>query len=129
MAHFYSAMMIVLFELVAINFAYSQTVASLLTLTVNFWLNNRYTFASINSVKQRFAKLFQFIVVCNIGVFFSVSTASYINEFSDLVTTAVLLGIVVAGAWNYAVSRLFVWKNFVNRGQKNRLVCSSYLSS
>ena len=108
LSKFYSALMIVLFELVAIKFAYPQTVASLPTMTVNFWLNNRYIFVSINSVRQRFAKLFQFIVVFNIGVFFSVSTASYIHEFFGLVTTAVLLGIIVAGTWKYAVSRLFV---------------------
>ena len=96
------------------TFNIANTIASLTAMTFNFALNNSLTYADKRLIGffpwlRGWAK---FAMTCAIGMLASVATTDALKRmhFHDFV--AVLIGIVVASVWNFALSSKFVWGRY-----------------
>ena len=98
--------------LMVASFAVAQTIATLMAMTTNFFLNNMLTYRDRrlrgwNAVRG----LFTFYAVCGIGVIANVGVAAALfrEQYSWYVSG--LAGVAVGVVWNYAVSSVFTWRN------------------
>jgi len=102
------ALFFLFFELFTVQFAFSQALAALCTMIINFVLNNKLTFKSLATDKS-LSRLILFIFICCVGVAINVLVSSNVFEFTQTTLLSVSLGILVAGLWNYFISRLLIW--------------------
>ena len=96
------------------TFNFANTLASLAAMTFNFTLNNELTYADkrLRGWGDWLKGWLKFGMTCAIGVLASVATTDALKRmnFNDVV--AVLVGIVVASVWNFALSSKFVWGKY-----------------
>lgn len=99
--------------LFAVNlpFTVAQTVATLVAMTGNFFLNNWLTYydkrlKGINLLKG----LMAFYAVCSIGALANVSVASFVFEQKFTWVISGLAGVLISTVWNYTASGIFAWK-------------------
>lgn len=100
------------FETLNFNFANAQLVATLIAMTTNFLLNNELTYADKKLRGRSFwLGLLSFYIVCSFGTLANVSVASIIYE-SHLMNffLAGVSGAVMSVVFNYAVTRVFTWR-------------------
>jgi dolichol-phosphate mannosyltransferase len=98
-------------NLLGFNFVNSQSVATLISMTTNFLLNNEFTFADKKLKGWHFAVgLLSFYVICSIGAIANVSVASWIFGMDRSVYFAGILGALMSMVFNYAVSRAITWR-------------------
>ncbi len=103
-----------LYKLAHLPFTPSQTVAAIVAMTFNFWLNNLLTYRDQKLAGAQ-ALLFgwaKFCAACAIGAFANVAVAAMLNENGVHWYAAALIGVAVASVWNYALSSKFVWGRF-----------------
>ena len=94
-----------------VPFAASQAIAALAAMTWNFLLNNLMTYrgsrlrgvAMVNG-------LLLFYLICGIGLGANVGVANFLFGEGQRWWVAGVLGAFVGVVWNYAVSKLFVWR-------------------
>lgn len=103
-----------------LNFKSAQLAGALLTIAINFLLNNQLTFRSARLRGQRLlAGLAIFYVCCSIGLFAQVTVANGLHVGGMNWTAATLAGIAIGSVWNYTTAFLFVWQ--VRRRRTGRL--------
>jgi len=94
------------------NFVNSQVLATLVSMTFNFVLNNEFTFADKKLKGWRFVLgLFSFYVICSIGAIANVSVASWIFTLDRSAYVAGITGALMSVVFNYAVSRAITWRS------------------
>jgi dolichol-phosphate mannosyltransferase len=94
------------------NFTNSQIVATIVSMTTNFLLNNQFTFADKKLKGWNFAAgLVAFYVVCSIGAIANVSVASWIFQLDSSAYFAGITGALMSMVFNYAVSRAIIWRS------------------
>ncbi len=97
--------------LLNLSFAWSQGIATVLTMTVNFFLNNMLTYRDRRlKGPQLLVGLASFYAACSIGAFANVGVASYIFEQQHRWWLAGIAGVLVSAVWNYAATSLFTWR-------------------
>lgn len=95
-------------------FIWAQTLATIIAMTWNFWLNNNLTYA--DKKLHGFAAwrgLISFYLVCSLGALANVSVASVIFDNQNLSGGAFIAGFagaLMSSVFNYAVTRMFTWK-------------------
>jgi len=105
------AVLAICLSLLHFNFVNSQVVATIVSMTTNFLLNNEFTFADKKLKGWRFAfGLLSFYVICSIGAIANVSVASWIFGLDHAVYFAGILGALMSMVFNYAVSRAITWR-------------------
>ncbi|MGH9721048.1 MAG: GtrA family protein, partial [Bryobacteraceae bacterium] len=93
------------------RFLRAQAGATLVAMTVNFTLNNVLTYRQNKLAGWRFLRgLFTFYVACAIGAAANLAIAEELFTAGIPWWLAGLLGAVVGGVWNYAVTSTFTWK-------------------
>ena len=98
-------------NLLHFNFVNSQIVATIVSMTTNFLLNNEFTFADKKLKGWNFALgLLSFYVICSIGAIANVSVASWIFGMDRSLYFAGILGALMSMVFNYAVSRAITWR-------------------
>jgi dolichol-phosphate mannosyltransferase len=96
------------------GFAMAQTIAMLVAMSFNFWLNNWLTYRD-KRLKGAAALLrgwLGFCATCALGAFANVGIATFLEGEGVYWALAALAGIVVGSVWNYALSSRFVWGRF-----------------
>ena len=91
-------------------FNLAQTVATIVAMTANFFLNNIFTYRDRRL--RGFAVLrglFTFYAICALGAVANVGIAGYVFSRNEVWWLAGLAGVVVGSVWNYAVSSVFTW--------------------
>jgi len=102
------------------DFKPAQVAGALITIAVNFLLNNQLTFRGARlRGKTLLAGLGVFYLFCSIGLFAQVTVASSLHASGMNWVIATLAGIVVGSVWNYSTAYLFVWQ--VRRRRTERL--------
>jgi dolichol-phosphate mannosyltransferase len=103
-----------LYKLGHLPFTVSQTVAAVVAMTFNFWLNNLLTYRDQKLTGARALCLgwSKFCMTCAIGAFANVAVASMLNDYGMHWYAAAIIGVAVASVWNYALSSKFVWSRF-----------------
>lgn len=92
------------------SFAVAQSLATGLSMTFNFALNNTLTY------RDRRLKgwgwwggLLSFVLACSVGAVANIGIATYLFENRTEWALAALAGILVGAVWNYAVTQLYTW--------------------
>jgi len=86
--------------------AASSAIAIELAILCNYFLNDRWTFASRGTSFRRFAK---FNVASLLGLSVNVATVWLLARLGIFFIAANLLGITLGFAGNYALSSVWVW--------------------
>ena len=96
----------------ALPFTPAQTIATIVAMTVNFFLNNFFTYADKRLKGWRALRgLLSFYAICSLGAVANIGIASYLFAEQERWWLAGVAGIIVGSVWNYAVSSIFTWKN------------------
>jgi dolichol-phosphate mannosyltransferase len=99
-------------KLFGLSFVAAQTSAALVAMTVNFFLNNLFTYADRRLKGWRMLRgLLSFYVICSFGTAANIGIAAYLFSQQEVWWVAGIAGIVVGSVWNYAVSSVFTWQN------------------
>lgn len=100
-----------LFQAMGQGFAVSQTIAAVVAMTFNFFVNNALTYRDRRLRGVRALKgLLSFYLVCSVGLFANVGIANFLFEEAYAWWLSGIAGILVGAVWNYAASAVFTWK-------------------
>lgn len=96
------------------TFTIANTIAALTAMTFNFVLNNELTYA--DKRLRGFVPLVKgwakFALTCAIGILSNIASADALKRMHINDVVAVLVGIVLASVWNFALSSKFVWGKY-----------------
>lgn len=94
-----------------LDFGAAQTLATLVAMTSNFFLNNWLTYRDQRLRGVALIRgLLLFYVICAIGAVSNIGVATWLYANDPVWWLAGLLGSVVGAVWNYSISSLLVWK-------------------
>jgi len=99
-----------------ITFTIANTIAAMTAMTFNFVLNNELTYAD-KRLRGFFPLLrgwAKFAVACSFGILTNIASADALKRMHIHDVVAVLVGIVLASVWNFALSSKFVWGKYGN---------------
>jgi dolichol-phosphate mannosyltransferase len=107
-----------------LSFKSAQFAGALITIAINFLLNNELTFRSARLRGRRFLEgLAIFYACCSIGLFAQVMVANGLRAGGMNWPTATLAGIAIGSVWNYSTAFLFVWQV---RRRRTQLLAEAY---
>ena len=99
-----------LFIVLNIAFLLSQILASVFAMTINFALNNLFTYRDKRLSGWHWVRgWLSFLLACSIGMVANVGMAAFLFERDFGWTLAALAGIVVGAVWNYATTMVYTW--------------------
>ncbi|HTJ63230.1 MAG TPA: glycosyltransferase family 2 protein [Alphaproteobacteria bacterium] len=93
-------------------FAESQTIATVIAMMFNYWLNNIITYRDQKLKGIRFIwGFFSFAIICSIGALSNIGVASALYmEDSQTWWVAGIAGGLLGSVWNYAMTSVFTWR-------------------
>ena len=97
-------------DLLRVDFRLAQTVATIVAMTSNFFLNNQFTYRD-----QRLRGLLllrglaSFYLICGLGAVANIGVASYIFTSHHAWWIAGVAGAIVGSVWNFVMSSVFTW--------------------
>ncbi|HWJ71539.1 MAG TPA: glycosyltransferase family 2 protein [Kaistia sp.] len=95
-----------------VGFTQAQTVATVVAMTFNFFLNNVLTYRDRRLTGWRLIPgLLTFYVVCGLGAFANIGVGSWVFIETSRWWVAGLAGSVLGAMWNYLSSTALVWKS------------------
>ena len=98
------------FRAVEIQFYYAQAIATLVAMTVNFNINNIFTYRDRRM--RGFSLLrghLSFYLICSVGAVANFQIAEMLFNLRVPWALAGLSGAAVSAVWNYAVNSIFTW--------------------
>ncbi len=94
----------------SVSFAAAQAMAVLGAMTLNFYLNNRFTYREQRLVGRRWFKgLMSFYAVCGLGALANVGVGSIFYAQDQQWWVAGLLGALIGSVWNYVATAWLTW--------------------
>jgi dolichol-phosphate mannosyltransferase len=95
-----------------LQFATAQTIATVIAMMFNYWLNNIVTYRDQKLKGMRFVYgFFSFAIICSIGALSNIGVASALfMEDSQAWWVAGILGGLLGSVWNYAMTSVFTWR-------------------
>ena len=94
-----------------LNFTAAQSLATVVAMTSNFFLNNLFTYRDQRLRGLSLIRgLFSFYMICAVGAVGNIGIATYVFGADHLWWLAGIAGALVGSVWNYAVSSVFTWK-------------------
>lgn len=104
------AFLSVLLNVIGLTFTVSQSVATVLAMVFNFWVNNVLTYRDRQLKGWKWMKgLVSFMLACSVGALANVGIASYLFENKTQWLAAALAGVLVGAVWNYAITQIYTW--------------------
>jgi len=102
------------------SFKEAQFLGALITIAINFFLNNQITFrfARLRGI-QLLLGLWFFYLSCSVGLLAQVALAYSLQQVGAHWLVATLAGVLVGSVWNYSMAYLLVWH--VRRHRTDRL--------
>ncbi|GGE11237.1 dolichol monophosphate mannose synthase [Polymorphobacter glacialis] len=92
-------------------FGWSQGIATMTAMTVNFWLNNKLTYRDRRLKGWGIATgLLSFYAACSVGVAANVGVAGFIAAHQYRWWVAGVAGVLISAVWNYAATSLITWR-------------------
>ncbi len=99
------------YQISGLTFFWSQIVATVVSMTSNFVLNNLFTYRDTRLRGWSYVRgLLTFYLICSVGAFANVGIANVFFESDFGWWVAGFAGAVVGVVWNYAVSSIFTWR-------------------
>ncbi len=108
------AVLALLYAVAGQRFVYAQTIAVLVAMSFNFWLNNWLTYRDmrLKGGRELLSGWLGFCATCAVGGFANVAVATLLVANAVHWMLAALAGIVIGSVWNYALSARFVWGRY-----------------
>jgi dolichol-phosphate mannosyltransferase len=104
------AVLTLLFRFAKTPFVQSQAIATVLTMSFNFVLNNVLTYRDERLRGLQWLRgWLSFNLACSVGACMNVGLATYLWQLSGIWYFAAIAGIVVGAVWNYAVTKRLTW--------------------
>ena len=98
-------------NLSGVGFGVAQSLATVIAMTSNFFLNNQFTYRDQRlSGLPLLRGLAVFYLICGLGAVANVGVASYAFTSSHTWWLAGVAGAVVGSVWNFAMSSVFTWR-------------------
>jgi dolichol-phosphate mannosyltransferase len=93
-----------------VAFKEAQILGALITIAINFFLNNHVTFrfARLRGIRI-VLELALFYVFCSVGLLAQVTLANSLQQVGMHWMAATLVGVLVGSVWNYSMAFLLVW--------------------
>ena len=96
----------------AISFTTAQTIATLVAMTFNFFMNNALTYRDRRLSGWRLIPgLLIFYAVCGLGAFANIGVGSWVFIETERWWVAGLAGSILGAMWNYLSSTALVWRS------------------
>lgn len=93
------------------DFAQSQAIATVITMTFNFLLNNVVTFRDRRLRGRRLATgLIKFYAACSLGAIINVAFATMLFRAGVHFFVAGAAGTMISSVWNYSVNTVLTWR-------------------
>lgn len=93
------------------QFGVAQTVATIVAIAWNFFLNNSFTYRDRRLTGWHFGVgLLRFELICAFGAISNIGIASLVYGHQASWWAAGFAGALMSAVWNYAVSAAFVWR-------------------
>ncbi len=100
----------VLFRLMGASFITGQAVATLVTMTTNFFLNNMLTYRDLRLRRWQLLRgWLSFVLACSIGAIANVGIATYLFQTESYWVISAFAGILIGAVWNYAITAVYTW--------------------
>lgn len=101
-----------LLEGLGLGFPTAQSMAVVVAMTFNFFLNNQFTYRSqrLRGAHKILRGLVGSYIVWSIGALANVAVATMVYEHLAIWWLAAALGAFMGSVWNYTTSTLFVWR-------------------
>jgi dolichol-phosphate mannosyltransferase len=105
------AVLWLMFKIVGQSFEVGQSVAAIAAMTMNFFLNNLFTY---RDRRLRGWSLvtgwISFSIACSLGAISNVGIATYLFRESSIDwAVSAVAGIVVGAVWNFAITSVYTW--------------------
>jgi dolichol-phosphate mannosyltransferase len=111
---------ILLVQFLHMSFNRAQILGALITIAINFFLNNEITFRFTRLRGHRLAQgLGLFYLFCSVGLLEQVALANALQHIGVDWMVATLVGVLIGSVWNYTMAFLLVWH--VRRHRTERL--------
>lgn len=95
----------------ALDFSVAQALATYTAMTINYFVNNLFTYRDIRLRGAALAKgLMSFVAICSIGAIIGVLLARGLFDYHVPWLLAGLIGAIVGAVWNYGVSSTLTWR-------------------
>ncbi len=99
-----------IFRLLEHTFVLAQSLATAAAMTMNFVLNNLFTYRDVRLRGLSFVRgLLSFYLACAIGAVINVRMATLVYELAAPWWFAGLIGATIGSVWNYAITATFTW--------------------
>jgi len=93
-----------------VNIIVSGTLAALVAMLSNFFLNDRYTWIEVKKINLYF-RLTKFITTSVIGIVINIAVLASLYQFLNInYLIANLSGICFGAIWNYFINNIWTWK-------------------
>lgn len=93
------------------TFLVGQSIATLMAMTTNFFLNNTVTFRRRRlRGKAIFSGLLSFYLACSLGAVINVSISQFLYSSGVAYMVAGLFGALLAAVWNYLTTSQSIWR-------------------
>jgi len=111
---------ILLVRFSSVSFKEAQLIGALITIAINFLLNNQVTFrfARLRGIRM-VQGLALFYLSCSVGLLAQVALAYSLQTAGVHWLLATLMGVLIGSVWNYSMAFLLVWH--VKRHRTDRL--------
>ncbi|MGR3290826.1 MAG: GtrA family protein, partial [Paracoccaceae bacterium] len=95
------------------SFVIAQAVATLVAMTVNFLLNNIFTYFDRQLEGWRMLSGWAtFCAASAVGALANIGLSAYLFETLDVPWVgSALVGIIIGATWTYAITALFTWRD------------------
>jgi dolichol-phosphate mannosyltransferase len=95
----------------AASFEVSQTAATFLAMTLNFLLNNLFTYRDARLRGKRLVTgLLSFYLACSVGSAINLSVAHNLLQYGVPWLMSGLVGLAISSVWNYGVTSVTTWR-------------------
>ncbi len=93
-------------------FLLSQSLATIVAMTFNFFLNNALTYRDkqLKGTWPLLKGLLSFFAVCSLGAVANVGIANVLFQRSFTWWLSAIAGIIVGVVWNFAATSIFIWR-------------------
>jgi dolichol-phosphate mannosyltransferase len=98
------------------SFETSQLVATILAMTLNFLLNNLFTYRDARLRGKRLVTgLLSFYLACSVGSAINLSVSKNLLQYGVPWLMAGLAGLTISSVWNYGVTNVTTWRRLKGR--------------
>ena len=98
------------FNWVEASFFVSQSLATWIAMTTNFFLNNIFTYRDRRLVGHQLIRgLITFYIACGLGALVNVMMADYLFSYLVPWWVAGIVGAAIGSVWNFSVTSIYTW--------------------